>query len=79
MHGDTLPGGWPSPQPLGQTQQLPHWGSVHGVEGLRQGRGGLRQQLGDLQQRLGGLQQRLGGLQQGLGLESQLQSLLRGS
>lgn len=65
MHGDTLPRGWPSPQALGRTQQLPHWGSVHGVEGLQQG--------------LGGLEQGLGGLRQGLGLESQLQSLLRGS
>lgn len=81
---DPLPLGWPSLQPLGPTQLLPHWDSVHGVWSLWQGLGGLQQDPGELWQGLGGLRQGLEGLQQGLGslqqgLESQLQGLPGGS
>lgn len=90
---DPLPLGWPSPQPLGPTQLLPHWDSVHGVwslwqgleslqqdpGGLWQGLGGLQQDPGGLRQGLGGLRQGLEGLQQGLGgLQQGLESQLQG-
>lgn len=68
--GDLPPLGQPAPQPLGPSQQLPHWGSVHGVRGWRQA-------LGSLEEGLGSLEEGLGGLQMGFG--SQLQGLLRGS